>query len=98
VEPDKRYVHFYKSKVSRMDKIQKDPTKPSPGEYNTVDAFHKTQTKNAAFRIGTQKIKCFIDDIQQQKSFLPGIGAYKVHMKAYESLSKSPRAMRVLRH
>ena len=81
-----------------MDRILKDPAKPSPGDYNTVDAFHKTQTKHAGFRIGTQKIKCFIDEVQRQKGFLPGIGAYKVQMKAYDALSKSPRATGVLRH
>ena len=42
VDPDKREIKFYKSKQSRMDRIQKDPAKPSPGDYNTIDAFNKT--------------------------------------------------------
>ena len=56
---------FYRSKISRMDKIQKDPTKPSPGDYNTVDAFRKTQSQNFTFKIGNQKARCFIDEVQK---------------------------------
>ncbi len=52
VEADTKYVHFRKSKISRMDKIQKDPAKPSPGDYNIVDSFTKTQSTNIQYKIG----------------------------------------------
>lgn len=42
VEPDQQYAHIHKSKISRIDKIVKDLTKPSPGDYNTIEAFNKT--------------------------------------------------------
>ena len=61
VDPDKKEAKFYKSIVSRMDRIQKDPTKPSPGDYNTTDAFNKTQTQQFHFKVGNQKIKSFIE-------------------------------------
>ena len=81
-----------------MERIQKDPTKPSPGDYNTTEAFNKTQTQQFHFKVGNQKIKSFIEQAQKNKSYLPGIGAYKVSSKAYDMLSKSPASIRVLRH
>jgi hypothetical protein len=36
-----------------MDKIEKDLTKPSPGDYNTLEAFNRTQSGNRKFKIGT---------------------------------------------
>lgn len=89
---------MHKSSVSRMDKIKKDPNKPAPGDYNIEESFNKTQTKNLNYKIGSEKIRCFIDEAQKQKSFLPGIGCYKVSPKAYDFLSKSPQSIRTLRH
>ncbi len=37
-----KYAHIHKSKFQRTDKIKKDPTKPAPGDYNTIDSFNKT--------------------------------------------------------
>jgi hypothetical protein len=34
-----KYARIKPSKVSRMDKLTKDPNKPAPGDYNTIDAF-----------------------------------------------------------
>ena len=44
-----------------MERIQKDHTKPSPGDYNTTEAFNKTQTQQFHFKVGNQKIKSFIE-------------------------------------
>jgi hypothetical protein len=35
-----------------MDKILKDPAKPAPGDYNTIDAFNKTQSTKIVIKIG----------------------------------------------
>jgi len=48
-------------------------------------------------KIGSEKIDCFVDKAQKAKSYLPGIGAYKVTSKAYDLLSKSPISIRKLR-
>ena len=42
VDPDAKYAHIHKSKHSRYEKLQKDPNKPAPGDYNIIDAFAKT--------------------------------------------------------
>ena len=44
--------------------------------------------------MGTEKPKCFVELAQRAKSFLPGIGAYKVTEKSYDVLSKSPPQLR----
>ena len=89
-----RYARIHKTKNDRNDKLKKDPNKPAPGDYNTLEAFNKTQSTNINYKIGNQKIKCFVDQIQHDKSYLPGIGAYKVTNKSYDVLSKSPPQFR----
>jgi hypothetical protein len=42
IDIDKQYARMHKAKISRMDKIVKDPTKPSPGDYDSITAFNKT--------------------------------------------------------
>lgn len=81
-----------------MDKIAKNPHKPAPGDYNTIESYDKTQTMNITHKISQSKNKCFVDIIQKQKNFLPGIGTYKITSKAYDILSKSPVSIRTLRH
>lgn len=53
VDPEQRYARIHKSKHSRGEKITKDPNKPAPGDYNTIDAFNKTQTTNFNYKIGS---------------------------------------------
>eukprot|EP00347_Sterkiella_histriomuscorum_P004088 403361797 len=98
IDSDLKYARIKPSKVSRMDKIQKDPKKPAPGDYNTIDAYNKTQTIQHIHKIGQSKNSCFVDQYQKAKQFLPGIGAYKVEPKVYNILSKSPVSIRTLRH
>ena len=66
IDPDVKYPHIHKSKLSRMDKIVKDPNKPSPGVYNTIEAFNKTQTENTFCKmVANPKPSkgCYIDTI-----------------------------------
>lgn len=56
-----RYARIHKTKNDRNDKLKKDPNKPAPGDYNTLEAFNKTQSTNINYKIGNQKIKCFVD-------------------------------------
>lgn len=37
-----QYARIHKTKNDRLDKPQKNPNKPSPGDYNTLDSFNKT--------------------------------------------------------
>jgi len=52
---------MYKAKQSRMDKILKNPNLPAQGDYNEMDAFLKTQTKQFVAGIGKEKIKSFTE-------------------------------------
>lgn len=44
VDANQRSFSIVKTKHSRMDKVVKDPSKPGPGDYDSVGAFNKTQT------------------------------------------------------
>jgi hypothetical protein len=69
---------IHSSKESRMDKIKKDLNKPSPGDYNVVDSFNKTQLDSFNFKIGNSKVPGFVDKYVRSKEYLPGIGSYTI--------------------
>jgi hypothetical protein len=103
VDPNPRVVKMIKPKnlkllEERTGKIKKDPTKPSPGDYNVEASYNKTQSVNIRYKLGTGKLKCFVDDYKKAKDFLPGIGAYNVSGKSYDRVSRSPTAFKTLRH
>lgn len=62
VDADLKYARIKPSKVSRMDKIEKNPNKPAPGDYNMEESYSKTQTIQKIHKIGGEKIRCFIDE------------------------------------
>ena len=56
-----------KSKDKRIDKIVKDKTKPSPGEYNTYEAWRKTKLGNREYTAPKAKLINFTEIIKANK-------------------------------
>ena len=77
-----------------MDKIKKNMDIPAPGDYKAGEAFKKTQEHDVYPKISKYSMKGFIDNAVKEKNFLPGSGHYKVSLKHYDILSKSPVSLR----
>ena len=82
-------VTIYKSKFSRMDKLQKKEG-PDPQTYKFEESFTKTQVGFFDQKIGKQKVPGFIDQAKRTHSFVPGAGTYKNVESAFNKICKSP--------
>ncbi len=86
-----------KSKISRMDKIIKDKSKPGPGDYDAPGAFAKTQTRVYASTMAKTKIISFAEETALRKKNIPSSDAYNVTEKAYDKISRSPKSLMRMR-
>ena len=72
---------------------------PGPGTYKEVEkAKAFTLRKTIDCKIAKSPKKSFIDIYKERRKWVPAPSTYKVEREAFDSLSKSPVAMRIKRH
>ena len=90
--PAKIWKPNEKSTDSRLAKIVRDKSKPAPGDYNTTDAWRKTQLPNREYTAPKGKLVNFTEVYSKTKKFVPSPATYKYEMnKVYDRLSMSPQ-------
>lgn len=85
--------------TSRMTKILKEKSKPSPGEYNDPDSFKKTQLEGNNRKFSKLERTTFVEVAAKRKKIVPGAGTYHYDVtKVFNALSSSPRCHATKRH
>lgn len=89
--PARIWKESEKSTDKRLDKIVRDKTKPAPGDYNTENAWRKTQLPNREYSQPKGKLVNFTEIYAKNKKFVPPPNHYKVETKTFDRLSMSPQ-------